>query len=547
MTTPAQPEILEGEVVESNPLPESQTLVTQPPVNVSIVSAVMDMQMALKQQQELDQIVKDFLVEGTEGEGDYGTLPGTKKKCLHQPGAHKLAKIYGLAPTFPAERRIRNENWTLNPPLFDYEITCVIMRKGTPWVVAEGIGSCSSYESKYRYRKEERTCPECGTAAIIKGKQEYGGGWLCWRKKDGCSAKFNADDERIMKQQVGRVVNEDIADQKNTVLKIAAKRALVTAVITATASSHLFTPDMEHAEGPNTSEGEESSEKKGDQDQKADRKAIRSFKGQVLEMTERKRAGEPVLRMRIKGTKLLFWVADKAAIARLQGIPVEKLKKDGVAIGAVEKKGTSGKFWEVVELQRVPGKPDPGPQAVADQMVDAGNKATVGAEVERQQEKPKAAPKAETKAEPAPQAQVTDTPVLVWRGRGKEKKQVEEQWKRCIGRVRAVSGILRTTRKSQYVQVVIEGLPGEEGAVNGQYVPYCLFRAFHGSLFEVLQQSKGKAIDFLFTLDLREGTYFQMLEEVNFMDGQRYVDGKAEVSPAETAKAAPTAAATSPR
>jgi len=33
-------------------------------------------------------------------------------------------------------------------------------------------------------------CPECAVPAIIKGKEEYGGGWLCYKKKGGCGAKF---------------------------------------------------------------------------------------------------------------------------------------------------------------------------------------------------------------------------------------------------------------------------------------------------------------------------------------------------------------------
>jgi len=45
-------------------------------------------------------------------------------------------------------------------------------------------------------------CPECGvTSAIIKGKEEYGGGWLCFAKKGGCGAKFStkpaAGDEKV--------------------------------------------------------------------------------------------------------------------------------------------------------------------------------------------------------------------------------------------------------------------------------------------------------------------------------------------------------------
>ena len=36
-------------------------------------------------------------------------------------------------------------------------------------------------------------CPQCGQPAIIKGKEEYGGGWLCWKKEGGCGAKFDHD------------------------------------------------------------------------------------------------------------------------------------------------------------------------------------------------------------------------------------------------------------------------------------------------------------------------------------------------------------------
>lgn len=37
---------------------------------------------------------------------------------------------------------------------------------------------------------KDKTCPKCGKPAIIKGKAEYGGGWLCYKAKGGCGAKF---------------------------------------------------------------------------------------------------------------------------------------------------------------------------------------------------------------------------------------------------------------------------------------------------------------------------------------------------------------------
>lgn len=38
---------------------------------------------------------------------------------------------------------------------------------------------------------EGRPCPSCGQKAIIRGKAEYGGGFVCWKKMGGCGAKFD--------------------------------------------------------------------------------------------------------------------------------------------------------------------------------------------------------------------------------------------------------------------------------------------------------------------------------------------------------------------
>jgi len=40
------------------------------------------------------------------------------------------------------------------------------------------------------------SCPRCGVVgSIIKGKAEYGGGYLCFKKKGGCGAKFETLEE----------------------------------------------------------------------------------------------------------------------------------------------------------------------------------------------------------------------------------------------------------------------------------------------------------------------------------------------------------------
>ena len=39
-----------------------------------------------------------------------------------------------------------------------------------------------------------QTCPQCGVAAVIKGSERYGGGFVCWAKKGGCGTKFKSAD-----------------------------------------------------------------------------------------------------------------------------------------------------------------------------------------------------------------------------------------------------------------------------------------------------------------------------------------------------------------
>jgi len=59
-------------------------------------------------------------------------------------------------------------------------------------------GSAAQSEGpKNEPEKERPVCPSCGKRAIIKGKPEYGGGWVCYKKLDGCGAKFPDGDPRF--------------------------------------------------------------------------------------------------------------------------------------------------------------------------------------------------------------------------------------------------------------------------------------------------------------------------------------------------------------
>jgi len=68
---------------------------------------------------------------------------------------------------------------------------------------------------------------------------------LCFKKSGGCGAKWEDGAEEIESQTIGRVENEDIYSQVNTILKMAKKRALVDAALSAGRLSQVFTQDIE--------------------------------------------------------------------------------------------------------------------------------------------------------------------------------------------------------------------------------------------------------------------------------------------------------------
>lgn len=184
----------------------------------------------------IKQAAQEVLQEGI----DYGVFPGTDKNVLLKPGAEKLTTLFGLRSTFTLEDKM--EEWEKGR--FYYRYRCTLLDpNGQPFANSEG--SCNSLEKKYRWRYQDRTCPICKQATIIKGREEYGGGWLCYRKKGGCGAKFPDGDKQIEDQEVGQIENPEPYDLVNTIQKMAQKRALVAAVLVATGASEFFTQDLD--------------------------------------------------------------------------------------------------------------------------------------------------------------------------------------------------------------------------------------------------------------------------------------------------------------
>jgi len=206
-------------------------------------------------QERIRRIQRELMVgptaENPEGE-DFGIIPGTKKPTLLKPGAEKICLTYGLVPSFEREWKYGDG---VSAPHLRIEMTCYLHRgsKLGP-IVGEGVGAANSWEKKHRYRAAQRACPECGTEGTIrrsnKVDEEGDRGYYCFGKIGGCGANFYSTDKRITQQQAGQVDNPDPYDVENNLLKMAAKRAQVDAVLRATATSGLFTQDVEDTTPP---------------------------------------------------------------------------------------------------------------------------------------------------------------------------------------------------------------------------------------------------------------------------------------------------------
>lgn len=147
---------------------------------------------------------------------DYGTIPHTQKPTLYKPGAEKIARMYGVRPQFTVE-------WQEADPATGYftiKYRCQLVLVGTDHVMAEGLGLCSSFEKKYRWRKEWWN---------VTGNPPDNEGW---EKTKG--NKFFRN-----------IPNPDLVDTWNTVDKMSQKRSLVAASLCISGASERFTQDME--------------------------------------------------------------------------------------------------------------------------------------------------------------------------------------------------------------------------------------------------------------------------------------------------------------
>ena len=204
----------------------------------------LDQQIALlrRAQSAVDRVKRSLMVADVH----YGVIPGTNKPSLLKPGAEVLLDAFRLVPDYHVTRETGDG---ISAPFVSFIVRTTIHVGDTSGVVVGvGIGESNSHEKKYRWRQGQKTCSLCGKATIRRSKEEWGGGYYCNAKEGGCSSKFNKGSDEFValdRQESGPGENPDPFDLANTLLKMAAKRSLVSATLAATRSSDLFTQDVD--------------------------------------------------------------------------------------------------------------------------------------------------------------------------------------------------------------------------------------------------------------------------------------------------------------
>lgn len=198
---------MKAEVID---IPSSSSFII--PVTDKDVTALKNQQKLLKKfinsQMKRANFSNQFALD--HGDGDYGTIPGTKKDTLLKPGAEKLLKLFGFGVRVKLVEKIIEKE--ANLAIFIYEAEVYHLRTGVQ--IAQCQGVANSQETKYR----ERTV---------------------WNKKtlpNGSEIKESRKEET------------PIFDILNTLMKMAQKRAIVGATIIATGASDYFTQDLEDAQ-----------------------------------------------------------------------------------------------------------------------------------------------------------------------------------------------------------------------------------------------------------------------------------------------------------
>lgn len=209
----AESEVIVAEMVEDLQQSTSRALAVRREAVAGLIRPIAKPAEVLAAQNDTRELIQQTLQE----DRDYGTIPGTKKPTLYKPGAERVNAAFGCAAQYriiekevdhDRVNRYTKRDWEWHPSirgkkvygaevvaesqgLYRYVLLCQLVHRESGVVIGEGVGSCSTMESKYIDRPR---------------------------------------------------------DLENTVLKMAKKRAYVDATLTTFGLSEQFTQDVEDME-----------------------------------------------------------------------------------------------------------------------------------------------------------------------------------------------------------------------------------------------------------------------------------------------------------
>lgn len=206
-------------------------------LSVDPTANALSVQQLLGQVQLIQQIMGATMKEGEH----FGKIPGCgDKPTLLKPGAEKLCLTFRLAPAYQVDER------QLDRAHREYRVLCTLSSILTGAFIGQGVGTCSSMEGKYRFRANSAEATDKPVPRAYwdlrqedpaKAQELLGGKGFTTKKVEGKGWMIARGGEKTE--------HDNPADTYNTVLKMAKKRALVDAVLTATAASDIFTQDLE--------------------------------------------------------------------------------------------------------------------------------------------------------------------------------------------------------------------------------------------------------------------------------------------------------------
>lgn len=147
----------------------------------------------------------------------YGVIPGTKTPTLYKAGSDTLLSAFHIAVEPVIEDLSTYQE-------IRYRVQCKGLTMGSGTLIGIGIGECSSNEEKYKWRK-------CGQREFDRTSED--------RKRIKFGKVWNDQIRGMVDGEIMQVRTE-VADQANTVLKMAKKRAQVDLTLTALACGDTF-------------------------------------------------------------------------------------------------------------------------------------------------------------------------------------------------------------------------------------------------------------------------------------------------------------------